>query len=102
MFPWFAEDFAALAPLAAAAGILAAKEDWPALYDLEALRGTPVRCAAHVDSEDIFVEVELSRATAALLGPGCKLWVSDEFQHSGLGDGTGGVLDRLIGMAQKG
>eukprot|EP00747_Dinoflagellata_sp_TGD_P070710 gnl/TRDRNA2_/TRDRNA2_156714_c1_seq2.p1 gnl/TRDRNA2_/TRDRNA2_156714_c1~~gnl/TRDRNA2_/TRDRNA2_156714_c1_seq2.p1 ORF type:complete len:464 (-),score=91.28 gnl/TRDRNA2_/TRDRNA2_156714_c1_seq2:587-1933(-) len=99
VYSWFADDFATLRPLAEAAELLAAKDNWPPLYDLEVLRNTTVPAAAHVDSEDIFVEVVLSKQTAELLGQKCKLWVSDEFQHSGLNERGGSVLNLLIEMA---
>lgn len=100
VYSWFGEDFAQLGAIVEAAELLAAKSDWTALYDVDALRGTPVSIAAHVDTQDIYVDVDLSRATAALLGNRCSLWISDEFQHSGLCDSGGSVLDRLMEMAK--
>jgi len=41
----------------------------------------------------------MSEATAKMLGSNCTVWISDEFQHSGLGDDGAAVLDRLMEMA---
>ena len=42
VFPWMFDEFSALAPLKEAAVILAAKEDWPVLYDRQALNANRV------------------------------------------------------------
>lgn len=100
VYPWFSEDFAGLQSLGPAAQRLAAKTDWTALYDLEVLRNTTVPVASHIDSEDIYVDVGLSKATAKLLGARCKVWVLDECRHSCLSDGTGAMLKKLLSMVR--
>ena len=71
------------------------------MYDLEALKGVAetVKCAGLVSYDDIYVEREFSEETAAILGPECKLWITNEFQHSGLRDNGFKVLDTLMKMA---
>jgi len=43
IFPWMFDDVASLRPLKKAAELLAAKDDWPALYDEDVLRNNIVR-----------------------------------------------------------
>eukprot|EP00802_Teleaulax_amphioxeia_P034446 Tamp_40894.p2 GENE.Tamp_40894~~Tamp_40894.p2 ORF type:complete len:125 (+),score=25.90 Tamp_40894:61-435(+) len=81
---------------------LAAKNDWGMLYDLQQLRANKVPTAAAVYFDDIYVERALSEQTAALVGSEggtrMKLWVTNEYQHSGIRDDGYRILDRLLGM----
>jgi len=45
------------------------------------------------------VELAFSEETAALLGERCKIFVTNQWQHSGLGDAGEKILDTLIGMS---
>lgn len=99
VYSWMASDFKQLAPLADAAQILAQKKDWPPLYNLNTLDRTEVPCAALVSYEDVYVERRFSEETAKLLGPNCKVWITNEFQHSGLRDDPARVFDTLLDMA---
>ena len=98
VFAWMAADYAALGPLGPTAALLAAKTDWPPLYDLDALRDTAVPCAALVSYEDIFVERRFSEDTAQLLGDACRVWISNEFQHSAIHDGNPELFARLLAI----
>lgn len=73
-----------------------AEHEWPAIYDAEALRASDARGAAAVYVNDVYVPLEYSLETAALL-PGVRLWVTSEHEHNGLRSGP--VLERLIGLA---
>ena len=100
VYSWMGDDFAWLRPLKPAAELLAAKADWGALYDPAVLGGAdgpPV--AALVSYEDIYVERAFSEQTAALLGGRARLWITNEFQHSGLRDDPS-VFDRLLAMSK--
>jgi len=99
VFSWMAEDYAMLRPLQETANILAAKTDWGPLYDLSVLKDTKVPCAGLVSYEDIYVEREFAEATATILGNNCRLWLSNEFQHSGLRDSPKEVFERLLALA---
>ena len=46
VFPWMFEDYACLRPYKAAADLLAARTDWPALYDVDVLEHNKVPVAA--------------------------------------------------------
>ena len=104
IYSWMGDDYAWLRPLKPCAELLAAKDDWPKLYNREALSSSqcpPVACL--VSYEDIYVERAFSEATAAMLGEGgrgAKLWITNEFQHSGLRDQPEAVFKRLLAMAK--
>ncbi len=63
VFPWIFEDFAALAPLQAAAEALAEKADWPQLYDLKALQSTTVPVASATYYDDMYVDCDCAQVT---------------------------------------
>ena len=92
-------DDGGVAPLREAAGLLADKEDWPALYDRDRLAGNEVPVAAVAYTEDLFVAYELSRETAREV-PGVRLWSTSEFEHNGLRADGGRILNRLLDLAR--
>ena len=104
IYSWMGDDFAWLRPLKPCAELLAAKEDWGPLYDTDRMRSEecpPV--AALVSYEDVYVERAFSEDTARLLGSHgghAKLWITNEFQHSGLRDQPATVFDRLLKMSK--
>ncbi|KAL4586108.1 hypothetical protein LXL04_010739 [Taraxacum kok-saghyz] len=96
VFPWMFVEIHALRPFKEAANLLAEKKDWPPLYNKTTLNNNkPV--AAAVYHEDMFVNFNLSMKTAKEI-PGIRLWVTNEYIHSGLRDGAGHVLDLLMGL----
>ena len=54
--------------------------------------------AALISYDDIYVERAFSEETADLLG--AKVWVTNEFQHSGLRDCPARVFDTLLAMTK--
>ena len=60
VFPFMFDEIAALTPLKPAAEVLARKEDWPRLYDVDALNANtvPVACASYF--EDMFVDFDFA------------------------------------------
>merc|ERR1712129_642377 len=97
VYEWTAEDYAFLRPLKQAADILSTHQ-WPTtLYNSKTLANismkVPIACLVSYD--DIYVERTYSEETAALLGDGCKLWITNEHQHSGLADDPS-VFDKLL------
>ncbi|CAM8945294.1 unnamed protein product [Rhodiola kirilowii] len=97
IFPWMFDEIKALSNLKDAAHLLAEKRDWPQLYNVSALTKNKVPVAAAVYYEDMFVNFKLSMETASQIG-GIRLWITNEYMHSGLRDGGGQVLDHLFGM----
>ena len=96
IYPWMFSEIAALRPFAAAAEALAAKDDWPDLYDLDRLAANDVPVEAVVYHDDMFVDAGYSLDTAAHVG-NAEAWVTNEFEHDGLrmGDTLSTLLDRL-------
>ncbi|KAK9143864.1 hypothetical protein Syun_013264 [Stephania yunnanensis] len=97
IFPWMFDELLALRDFKDVAHLLAEKKDWPALYDINALNNNKVPVAAAVYYEDLYVNFKLSMETAAQIA-GIRLWITNEFMHSGLRDSAGQVLDHLLGM----
>lgn len=93
----FDED-PAFIPWKGAAEILA-EHEWPALYDLDALRAADVPAAAAVYHDDVFVPYEHSMATGALL-PQFMPWVTSEYEHNGLRASGSGVYEHLLGLVR--
>ncbi|XP_010261388.1 PREDICTED: uncharacterized protein LOC104600232 isoform X2 [Nelumbo nucifera] len=97
IFPWMFDEIHALKPFKDAAHLLAEKNDWPPLYDITSLNNNKVPVAAAVYYEDMFVNLKLAMATASEIA-GIRLWITNEFMHSGLRDAGGQVLEHLMGM----
>lgn len=96
LFPWHLAEDPALAPFARAADLLAERE-WPRLYDVDALAGVEVPCAAAVYYDDPYVLREYSLATAELV-PTLRPWITNEHLHNGLRIAADAVLGRLVAM----
>ena len=101
VFPFMFDDIAALRPFKDVADALAAKTDWPALYDVDALArcDVSVACASYV--EDMFVDFELAAETASRIGPnGARVWSTSEYMHSGVREDGARILTKLMEMAR--
>ncbi|KAG0042256.1 hypothetical protein BGZ83_000705 [Gryganskiella cystojenkinii] len=94
MYDWMLDDYSSLAPLKECAEILAKCTTWPKLYDEEVLSVNKVPVAAAVYYDDMYVSRESSEKTAAGI-QGIRLWVTNEYMHSGLRDNDG-VLTKLL------
>jgi pimeloyl-ACP methyl ester carboxylesterase len=98
VYPWMFSEIAALAPLGAAADLLA-EHSWPRLYDEKRLADNDVPAAAAVYAEDMYVERAASEQTAAQVN-GLRAWVTNEYEHNALRADGDHVLDRLINLAR--
>lgn len=98
VFAWQVAEDSDLAPLAEAAQILAAKDDWGPLYDVEALAANTVPVAAAVYTDDVYVDRDLSLETAAAV-KGLKVKEYGEFHHDGIGDDGPRILRELLELA---
>jgi hypothetical protein len=99
VFPSVFEQDPALGPLAAAAELLAERDDWPPLYDPGQLARTDIPVAAAIYFDDMYVPRELSLETAGRIR-GLRYWITNEFEHDGLRVSDGRVLDRLFELAR--
>eukprot|EP00878_Enallax_costatus_P015971 GHUV01016746.1.p1 GENE.GHUV01016746.1~~GHUV01016746.1.p1 ORF type:complete len:163 (+),score=55.11 GHUV01016746.1:111-599(+) len=101
IFPWMFEDFAALRPYKETANILAAKQDWPALYKPELLQENTVPLAAATYLEDMYVDYNLVQETLGQTA-GVRQWVTNEYKHSGIRDDGNRILERLLNIVRDG
>jgi pimeloyl-ACP methyl ester carboxylesterase len=97
MYPWMFEQDRALQPMREAADILAAYGDWPALYDAQRLRANTVPVVAAIYCDDMYVERAYSEETAAIIA-GCRIWVTNEYEHNGLRAAGNAVLGHLLAL----
>ena len=97
VYPWMFTDYAALAPLAEAAELLA-RHPWPRLYDPAVLAANEVPVAAAVYHDDPYVESRFSLETAELTR-GMRVWLTNEYDHNGLRADGGRILGRLVDLA---
>jgi pimeloyl-ACP methyl ester carboxylesterase len=98
VFSWMFEDYGALAPLRAAADLLA-ERDWPRLYDPDALARAEVPVAAAIYADDMYVERAFSEETASQIR-GARAWITNEYEHNGLRVDGERILGRLIDLAR--
>jgi pimeloyl-ACP methyl ester carboxylesterase len=95
VYPWMFEQIGTLRPLRGAAEALAAKADWPALYDLDALAANRVPVSAAVYHDDMYVDAGFSLETAAHV-PHVATWVTNEYEHDGVRTDGARVFERLL------
>ncbi|MEU1129107.1 alpha/beta fold hydrolase [Streptomyces sp. NPDC005900] len=94
---WMFDSDPALRPLRESAELIAARSDWPRLYDVDRLAANEVPVAAAIYHDDLYVDTEHSLSTARAVR-GLRTWVTDEFEHDGLRVGGPRVLDRLLAL----
>lgn len=97
IYPWMLAQEPAMRDYVEVADLLAARSGWPALYDPERLAANTVPVAAAVYFDDMYVDAELSLATAAAI-PGLRAWVTNEVEHNGLRLAPDRVFGRLLNM----
>ncbi len=100
VFPWHFEEVVPLRPWRGAAAHLAAKDDWPTLYDRGALARNAVPVAALAYAEDLFVPLAFSQETADAVR-GARLWITNEFEHDGIRTHGDRIFERLLAMARS-
>jgi pimeloyl-ACP methyl ester carboxylesterase len=98
VYSWMFEDYGELAPLRAAAELIAGLE-WPRLYAPDVLAGNGVPVAAAVYAEDMYVERVFSEETATAIR-GARIWLTNEYEHNGLRVDGARILGRLIDLAR--
>jgi hypothetical protein len=80
------------------AELLANDAEWPVLYDPAQLARNTVPSAAAIYAEDMFVPRALSEQTADAI-KGMKVWLTNEFEHSGLRT-SDRVFERLLALVR--
>lgn len=99
IYPWYFEEDPSLVPLKDTAHLVAAIDDWGALYDLPQLAANTVPAAAAVYTDDIYVDRDLSLETSALV-QGLQVWETAEFHHDGIHDDGEAIFSRLLAMTR--
>ena len=107
VFPWMAEDYAQCSAHGCLqlANALASKSDWGPLYDAEHMRAVlqdgKSRAAAAVYYEDMYVDFDQCMKVVARGGPleKAKVYITNEYQHSGVRDDGATIFNKLHGMA---
>ena len=98
VFPFLFDDVASLRQVKAVAHELA-KREWRPLYDAQALARNVVPVAATAYFEDMYVDFNLAQETAACIA-GARVWVTNEFTHSGVREDGPRVLKTLLALAR--
>ena len=98
IFPWMFEDYGALRPHRDAAEILA-NHEWPRLYDADVLAHNEVPVAATIYFNDLYIESQFAQETAAAIR-GLRPWITNEYEHNGLGADANRVVGRLIDLVK--
>lgn len=98
VFPWMFSQVRALRAFQGAAEALAARTEWPALYDVVRLAANEVPVAAVQYLDDPYVDLDLALATADLVGS-TQVWVTNEYLHDGLRVAGDVILPRLMDLA---
>ena len=108
VFPWMVDgDYAELSGLSmrALAHSLSSKDDWTDIYDPAAMRNalsTVSKAAAAVYYDDMYVDFNASMKVTERGNPleKCAVWVTNDYQHSGLRDDGAAIFGKLLGMAK--
>jgi hypothetical protein len=113
VFPWMAEgDFAEVSGngMRSLSQSLAKKQDWLPLFDAANMRKAllsggalaKTKSAAAVYFEDMYVDFDCSMKLVQRNAPleGVKVWVTNDYQHSGLRDDGATIVNKLLGMAK--
>src|SRR3954447_9756496 len=98
VYPWMFEDYAALRPHRDAAELLAQRE-WPRLYYAYVLAHNEVPVAATIYVNDPYVLHDFARETAAAIR-GLRPWVTNEYEHNGIGADPDRVVGRLLDLVR--
>eukprot|EP00922_Rhytidocystis_sp_ex-Travisia-forbesii_P046074 GHVS01068727.1.p1 GENE.GHVS01068727.1~~GHVS01068727.1.p1 ORF type:complete len:467 (+),score=85.41 GHVS01068727.1:505-1905(+) len=99
VFPWMFDDYERLRPMKEVAEMIAQKTDWTKLYDIQQLQRNTVPCAAVAYYDDMYVDLKASEEAAEQIA-NLRLWVTNEYQHSGLRDDGYSILGKLLWMVR--
>jgi hypothetical protein len=105
VFPWMVQDYAELSGvgLREMAHRLSQKSDWGPLYDTDmmaaALADGRSRVAMACYHDDLYVDFDASMKVASGPLSKAKIYVTNEYQHSGLRDDGATIFAKLHGMA---
>jgi pimeloyl-ACP methyl ester carboxylesterase len=84
MYPWMFEEIRGLRAFGPAVELLASRNSWSPLYDLDRLATNEVPVVAAVYFDDMYVDSGLQLETARRVG-NLQPWVTNEYEHDGIG-----------------
>jgi pimeloyl-ACP methyl ester carboxylesterase len=93
-YPWMFDEIRLLRPFGPAVDVLQHRTDWPARYDHARLAANEVPVVAAVYFDDLYVDADLQLQTASEIA-NLTTWVTDEWEHDGIGASGGGVVRHL-------
>jgi hypothetical protein len=93
-YPWMFEEIRLLKPFGPAVHVLQERTDWPARYDIPRLAANEVPVAAAIYFDDLYVDPDLQLRTASEIA-NLTTWVTDEWEHDGVGASGGEVVRHL-------
>ena len=93
-YPWMFEEIRLLRPFGPAVEVLQERTDWPARYDHARLAANEVPVVAAVYFDDLYVDADLQLRTASEIA-NLTTWVTDEWEHDGIGASGGEVVRHL-------
>jgi len=96
-YPWMFEEIRLLQPFGPAVDVLQQRTDWPARYDHARLAANEVPVVAAVYFDDLYVDADLQLQTASEVA-NLTTWVTDEWEHDGIGASGGEVVRHLQRM----
>ena len=99
IYPWMFDDYPGCGRCATSRSCSRNEERWPVLYDAAQLARNKVPGARAIYAEDMYVPRALSEQTAAAIR-GMKVWLTNEFEHSGLRT-SDRVFERLLALVRK-
>ena len=99
-FPWMFEEIRLLRPFGPAVDVLQRRTDWPARYDHARLAANEVPVVAAVYFDDLYVDADLQLQTASEVA-NLTTWVTDEWEHDGVGASGGEVVRHLQRMLDE-
>ncbi len=97
IYPWMFDEYNCLRQFKDVANQLAARADWPSLYDRKSLKASSVPCVGTIYHGDLYVDRVLAEETAKTIN-GCQYWLTNEYEHDGLREDGEKVLDHLLSM----
>ncbi|KAK1762886.1 proline iminopeptidase [Phialemonium atrogriseum] len=99
IYPFHFDTFAELVAFKDVAGAVAARTDWPALYDQARLAANTVPVCAVGYSKDMYVSARLGQQTASKVR-GLRYFESPDLAHDAIRTNTDLVLGYLVRMSQ--
>lgn len=91
-------DYVGLQPFSKIAELLAQKNNWPKLYDLEKLEKNSVPVSVLLIKDDIYVDYDLSQAALKHIR-NSRIWQHETWQHDAIRKHGKEVIQKLLELA---